>query len=111
MVVAMDCSRRLLVCLDVLVWMTTRVTLDVCRPPSYQHHPEVSIPSLSPFSSFTRKRPGERSQDGLVTKAVTYQGDWGCVTIYVSLVAHHLISVPKSGDVHMVIMNLRYRCT
>lgn len=81
--------------------MTTRVTLDVCRPPSYLHHPESSIPFLSPFPSSIRRCSAERSQAGLVTKAVTYQGDWGCVTIDVSLVAHHLISRPKSGDLHI----------
>lgn len=81
--------------------MTTRVTLDVCRPPSYPDHPELSIPFLSPFPSSIRKCSGERSQAGLVTKAVSYQGDWGCVTIDVSAIAHHLISRAKSGDLRI----------
>lgn len=83
--------------------MTTRVTLAFGPPIHHAHHPKMPIPdSLALFSNHCTRTYRLAQLDGLVTKAVTYQGDWGgCVTGSVSVVAHHLISLSKSGDLHI----------
>lgn len=79
--------------------MTTRVTLDVCRPP-YDTSRKCLCPSPRSKPVNTKTSRCKRARDQRRQPGYQIREEWGCVTMSVSI-PHHLIYVPKSEDVHI----------